>query len=151
MMATAFLGYVLPWGQMSYWGATVITNLFSVVNESLVQFIWGGYSVDNPTLIRFYSLHYLLPFVLLIFVLLHLILLHEHGSSNPLSVSWGDKIRFHPYFTLKDLITFILYIMGLVLLVCWYPNELSHPDNNLQANPLITPLSIVPEWSILFH
>ena len=145
MMATAFLGYVLPWGQMSYWGATVITNLFSIINESLVQFIWGGYSVDNPTLIRFYSLHYLLPFLLIIMVLIHLILLHEHGSSNPLAISWGDLIRFHPYFTIKDLITFIIYIMSILILICYYPNELSHPDNNIPANALITPLSIVPE------
>ncbi|XP_069673846.1 cytochrome b-like, partial [Periplaneta americana] len=143
MIMTAFLGYVLPWGQMSYWGATVITNLFSVISDTLVQALWGGYSVDNPTLNRFYSLHYLLPFILLVVVCIHLILLHEFGSSNP-SGTDPDCIRFHPYFTIKDMITLIIYIGVLVWLVCWVPNWLSHPDNNIQADPLVTPLSIVP-------
>lgn len=145
LMATAFLGYVLPWGQMSYWGATVITNLFSVFSESLVQTLWGGYSVDNPTLMRFYSLHYLLPFLLTIVVFFHLIILHEFGSSNPTATKI-DAIRFHPYFTIKDMVTLILYGIVLTLLICWIPNALSHPDNNIRADPLVTPLSIVPEY-----
>lgn len=144
MMATAFLGYVLPWGQMSYWGATVITNLFSVISQSLVELLWGGYSVAGPTLTRFYSLHYLLPFLLCIVIIAHLMLLHEKGSSNPLGIE-GQRKPFHPYFTLKDVITFIIYLEVFVILVCWAPNLLSHPDNSIEANSLQTPLSIVPE------
>jgi len=153
MMGTAFLGYVLPFGQMSIWGATVITNLLSAVpylGKDLVVFVWGGFSVGNPTLTRFYSLHYLLPFILLALVILHLIALHEHGSSNPLGISSNmDKIYFHPYFTTKDAYFFILFFILFALLVFFFPNFLNHPDNYIPANPLVTPLSIQPEWYLL--
>lgn len=144
MMATAFLGYVLPWGQMSYWGATVITNLFSVISSNLVELLWGGYNVAGPTLTRFYSLHYLIPFILCVLVMIHLAALHERGSNNPLGVN-GDCQPFHPYFTIKDVVTFVIYIMTGLVLVCWVPNILGHPDNNIEADSLKTPLSIVPE------
>ena len=153
MMGTAFLGYVLPFGQMSIWGATVITNLLSAIpylGNDLVVFVWGGWSVGNPTLNRFYSLHYLLPFVLCALVALHLMSLHEHGSSNPLGISSNmDKIYFHPYYTVKDLYAFILFFILYALLVFYFPNILNHPDNYIPANPLVTPLSIVPEWYLL--
>jgi quinol-cytochrome oxidoreductase complex cytochrome b subunit len=153
MMATAFLGYVLPFGQMSIWGATVITNLLSAIpylGNDLVVFVWGGWSVGNPTLNRFYSLHYLLPFVLCALVALHLMSLHEHGSSNPLGISSNmDKIYFHPYYTVKDLYAFILFFILYALLVFYFPNILNHPDNYIPANPLVTPLSIDPEWYLL--
>jgi ubiquinol-cytochrome c reductase cytochrome b subunit len=149
MMATAFLGYVLPWGQMSYWGACVITNLLGVLpgGEDLVNFIWGSWSVDNATLNRFYSLHYLLPFILTALIFLHLLSLHQSASNNPEGItSTSDRIRFHPYYTSKDLIGFMVMFLILSILVYYYPSYLSHPDNNIPANPLVTPHSIVPEW-----
>lgn len=153
MMATAFLGYVLPFGQMSIWGATVITNLLGAIpylGSDLVIAIWGGFSVSNPTLNRFYSFHYLLPFILASLVLIHLLYLHEHGSNNPLGISSNmDKIHFTPYFTTKDLYYFILFFILYAILVFFYPNYLNHPDNYIPANPLVTPLSIVPEWYLL--
>lgn len=153
MMGTAFLGYVLPFGQMSIWGATVITNLLSAIpylGKDLVIFVWGGFSVGNPTLNRFYSLHYLLPFILVALMLLHLMSLHEHASNNPLGISGNmDKIYFHPYFTTKDASFFILFFLLFAFLVFYTPNYLGHPDNYIPANPLVTPLSIVPEWYLL--
>ena len=149
MMATAFQGYVLPWGQMSYWGACVITNLLGVQpgGEELVYYIWGSWSVDNATLNRFYSLHYQLPFILTALVLLHLLSLHQSASNNPEGItSKSDRIRFHPYYTSKDIIGFMLMFLILSILVYYYPNLLGHPDNNIPANPLVTPHSIVPEW-----
>jgi len=149
MMGTAFIGYVLPWGQMCLWGATVITNLMSAVpliGDQLVLFIWGGFSVDNPTLNRFYSLHYLLPFLLLALVVLHLMALHVDASNNPLGIaSTADRIRFHPYFTTKDLVGFVLVFGLFGALVFYHPNLLGHPDNSIPANALVTPHSIVPE------
>jgi len=152
MMATAFLGYVLPWGQMSYWGACVITNLLGVLpgGEDLVYFIWGSWSVDNATLNRFFSLHYLLPFILCALVALHLLSLHQNASNNPEGISsLGDRIRFHPYYTSKDLVGFVIMIIILSILVFYYPNSLGHPDNSIPGNPLVTPHSIVPEWYYL--
>ena len=137
---------------MSYWGACVITNLLGVLpgGDNLVYFIWGSWSVDNATLNRFYSLHYLLPFILVGLVILHLISLHQHGSNNPEGLSSkSDKIRFHPYYTSKDLVGFILMFIILAILVFYYPNILGHPDNNIPGNPLVTPHSIVPEWYFL--
>jgi len=158
-MATAFIGYVLPWGQMSYWGATVITNLFSAIpwlGNELVLLLWGGFSVDAPTLSRFFALHFLLPFILAALVVLHLIALHENGSQNPEGLNdnprasaYADKIRFHPYFTSKDLITIFLLILALSYFVFYDPNYLGHPDNYIPANALVTPASIVPEWYFL--
>lgn len=153
MMATAFLGYLLPFGQMSLWGATVITNLFSVVpfiGDQLLLFLWGGFSVANPTFNRFFSLHYLLPFVLAFLVLLHLMALHSHGSNNPTGLSsQTDKLRFHPYFTYKDLVTVFLLALVMGVVVFYAPNYFGHPDNSIKANPLVTPHSIVPEWYFL--
>jgi len=153
LIIIAFLGYVLPWGQMSYWGATVITNLLSaipVVGGDLVQLAWGGFCVDNATLNRFFSLHYLLPFALSALVIIHIVALHAHGSNNPLGItSNADKVTFHPYFTFKDLVGFIVWMIVLAFLVFYAPNMLGHPDNYIQANPLSTPLSIVPEWYLL--
>lgn len=153
MMATAFIGYVLPWGQKSLWGATVITNLLSAIpwiGNHFVLFIWGGFSVDNPTLNRFFSLHYLLPFVLAALVCMHLMALHQDASNNPEGIaSSSDRIRFHPYYTSKDLVGFILLTVILGLLVFYSPNYLGHPDNSIPANPLVTPHSIVPEWYFL--
>lgn len=153
MMATAFIGYVLPWGQMSLWGATVITNLLSAIpwiGNDFVLFIWGGFSVDNPTLNRFFSLHYLLPFVLAALVCIHLMALHQNGSNNPEGIaSSSDRIRFHPYYTSKDLVGFVLLAVIFGLLVLYSPNYLGHPDNSVPANPLVTPHSIVPEWYFL--
>ena len=153
MMATAFMGYVLPWGQMSFWGATVITNLFSaipVIGTTIVEWLWGGFSVSNATLNRFLSLHYLLPFIILACVLLHLNFLHEKGSNNPLGI---DRkvivINFHPYFTVKDLVFFLTYMFFFIGFVCFAPNTLGHPDNYIDANPLVTPAHIVPEWYFL--
>jgi ubiquinol-cytochrome c reductase cytochrome b subunit len=148
MMATAFLGYVLPWGQMSYWGATVITNLLSTISKDLPYLIWGGFSVDNSTLNRFFALHYLLPFIIAALVALHLIALHQYGSTNPLNIR-GSFIAFHPYFTLKDLIGFLLLFLALALLALYLPNGLGHPDNGIPANGMVTPHSIVPEWYFL--
>jgi ubiquinol-cytochrome c reductase cytochrome b subunit len=153
MMATAFLGYVLPWGQMSFWGATVITSLFTaipLVGESIVFWLWGGFSVDNPTLNRFFSLHYLLPFLIVGCVLLHLTLLHLIGSSNPLSIVEPiDRRSFYPYFYHKDLIGFMVLLWVFIFFVGFYPNILGHSDNYIEANPLVTPAHIVPEWYFL--
>jgi len=153
MMATAFLGYVLPYGQMSLWGATVITNLLSAIpwiGQDFVEFVWGGFSVSNATLNRFFSLHYLLPFILAALVVGHLLTLHQHGSNNPLGISGNlDRIPFHPYFTFKDLVTIIFFILALSVLIFYYPNLLGHSDNYIPANPMQTPPSIVPEWYLL--
>jgi len=155
MMATAFMGYVLPWGQMSYWGATVITNLFSaipVVGEHIVTWLWGGYSIGNPTLNRFFSLHYLLPFVLVGLVMLHLMALHQHGSNNPLGIDRKgpqDSIPFHPYYTVKDLFGLMVFLVVFSILMFYFPNALGEPDNYIPANPLVTPAHIVPEWYLL--
>ena len=153
MMATAFLGYVLPYGQMSLWGATVITNLLSAIpvfGKDLVEFIWGGFSVSNATLNRFFSLHFLLPFVLAALAVGHLIAIHEHGSSNPNGISNNvDKLPFHPYFVFKDLVTILLFLSALAIMVFYYPNVLGHSDNYIPANPMSTPSSIVPEWYLL--
>lgn len=154
MMATAFIGYVLPWGQMSYWGATVITSMFSAIpyiGKELVEWMWGGFAVINPTLTRFYSLHYLCPFIISALVLLHLIGLHETGSNNPLGTNSNiDKIPFHPYFSFKDLFGGIISLFLFFLFVYFFPNLLSHPDNYIEANSLVTPSHIVPEWYFLF-
>jgi len=154
MMATAFIGYVLPWGQMSYWGATVITNLFSalpVVGKYIVAWIWGGFSVDNATLNRFFSLHYLLPFAIAAATALHLTALHSHGSSNPLgTISNVDKISFHPYFTVKDIYGAVVFGLLFSLFVFFAPNYMGHPDNYLEADPMVTPTHIVPEWYFLW-
>jgi quinol-cytochrome oxidoreductase complex cytochrome b subunit len=155
MMATAFMGYVLPWGQMSFWGATVITNLFSaipVVGEGIVTWLWGGFAVDNPTLNRFYSLHYLLPFVIVGVIILHVLALHQFGSNNPLGIdrkSPKDSIPFHPYYTIKDLFGLGMFLIVFAVFVFYYPNVLGHPDNYIEANPLSTPAHIVPEWYFL--
>ena len=154
MMGTAFLGYVLPYGQMSLWGATVITNLISAIpwiGQDIVEFIWGGFSVNNATLNRFFALHYLLPFILVALVLMHLIALHDTaGSSNPLGVSGNyDRITFAPYYLFKDLITIFIFIFGLSLFVFFMPNVLGDSDNYIMANPMQTPAAIVPEWYLL--
>jgi ubiquinol-cytochrome c reductase cytochrome b subunit len=155
MMATAFMGYVLPWGQMSFWGATVITSLFSAVpvfGESIVQWLWGGFAVGGPTLNRFFALHYLLPFVIVAIVMLHLVALHVHGSNNPTGVevkSKSDTIPFHPYYTIKDFIGFGVYGILLAYFVFYQPNYLGHPDNYIPANQMVTPEHIVPEWYFL--
>ncbi len=155
MMATAFMGYVLPWGQMSFWGATVITNLFSafpVVGEWIVQLLWGGFSVDNPTLNRFFSLHYLLPFVIVGVVFLHIVALHITGSNNPLGIEPKgpqDTLPFHPYYTAKDSFGMVVYFIVFAVLVFFAPNYLGHPDNYIPADPLVTPAHIVPEWYFL--
>nr|ABU45717.1 cytochrome b [Paroaria capitata]ACF75212.1 cytochrome b [Paroaria gularis]ACU31096.1 cytochrome b [Paroaria baeri]ACU31079.1 cytochrome b [Paroaria capitata]ACU31080.1 cytochrome b [Paroaria capitata] len=154
LMATAFVGYVLPWGQMSFWGATVITNLFSAIpyiGQTLVEWAWGGFSVDNPTLTRFFALHFLLPFVIVGLTLVHLTFLHETGSNNPTGVpSDCDKIPFHPYYTIKDLLGFVLMLSLLVSLALFSPNLLGDPENFTPANPLVTPPHIKPEWYFLF-
>lgn len=153
MMAIAFLGYVLPYGQMSLWAATVITNLLSAIpwiGQDFVEFVWGGFSVNNATLNRFFSLHYLLPFVLAALSAMHLLTLHEHGSSNPLGISGNtDRIPFHPYLVFKDLVTIFLFFLLLGLFVFYMPNALGHSDNYIPANPMQTPASIVPEWYLL--
>lgn len=153
MILTAFLGYILPWGQMSLWGATVITNLAStipVIGDSIVIWLWGGFSVANPTLNRFFSLHYLFPFLILGVVALHVALLHYVGSSNPLGLNYEiDKTLFTPYYTLKDLFSLHFFFIFFAYLVCFIPNTLGHPDNYIPANPEITPAHIVPEWYFL--
>ena len=155
MMATAFMGYVLPWGQMSFWGATDITNLFSafpVVGQHIVTWLWGGFSVDNPTLNRFFSLHYLLPFVIFGVVFLHVAALHITGSNNPLGIEPKgpqDTLPFHPYYTAKDSVGMVVYFAVFAALVFFFPNMLGHPDNYIPANPLVTPAHIVPEWYFL--
>jgi quinol-cytochrome oxidoreductase complex cytochrome b subunit len=155
MMGTAFMGYVLPWGQMSFWGATVITNLFSafpVVGEHIVTLLWGGFSVDNPTLNRFFALHFLLPFVILGVVVAHVWALHSVKSNNPLGIdmkSPQDSIPFHPYYTIKDLYGLGLYLMFFLFFVFWAPNFFGEPDNYIPADPMVTPPHIVPEWYFL--
>nr|YP_009742232.1 cytochrome b [Minois dryas]QID90314.1 cytochrome b [Minois dryas] len=153
LMATAFMGYVLPWGQMSFWGATVITNLLSIpyLGTLLVNWIWGGFAIDNATLTRFYTFHFLLPFIILMMVVIHLLFLHQTGSNNPLGINSNlDKIPFHPFFTFKDLIGFIILILMLTLLTLTNPYLLGDPDNFTPANPLVTPIHIQPEWYFLF-
>nr|YP_010044086.1 cytochrome b [Dionda diaboli]QPF22549.1 cytochrome b [Dionda diaboli] len=154
VMMTAFVGYVLPWGQMSFWGATVITNLLSAVpymGDTLVQWIWGGFSVDNATLTRFFAFHFLFPFVIAGATILHLLFLHETGSNNPAGLnSDADKISFHPYFSYKDLLGFILMLLALTSLTLFSPTLLGDPENFTPANPLVTPPHIQPEWYFLF-
>ena len=155
MMATAFMGYVLPWGQMSFWGATVITNMFTaipIVGEAVTTWLWGGYSVAGPTLQRFFSLHYLLPFVIFALMFIHLWALHTSKSNNPLGIdvkSEKDTLPFHPYFTTKDLVGFGVFFVILAYWVFFNPNYMGHPDNYIPANPLVTPPHIVPEWYFL--
>jgi ubiquinol-cytochrome c reductase cytochrome b subunit len=155
MMATAFMGYVLPWGQMSFWGATVITNLFSaipLVGQKIVTLLWGGFTVGNPTLNRFFSLHYLLPFIIVAVVGLHLVALHTHGSNNPLGIdSKGpqDSIPFHPYYTIKDMFGLTVFLIFFAIFVFYIPNALGDAENYIPANPLQTPPEIVPEWYLL--
>ena len=155
MMATAFMGYVLPWGQMSFWGATVITNLFSaipLIGDSITQWLWGGYSVDNPTLSRFYTLHFLFPFLIVGVVILHIVALHTHGSNNPLGIDRKgpqDPIPFHPYYTIKDLFGLGVALTVFFAVVFFMPDYLGHPDNYVPADPLKTPAHIVPEWYFL--
>jgi ubiquinol-cytochrome c reductase cytochrome b subunit len=153
MMATAFLGYVLPWGQMSFWGATVITNLVSaipVVGQPIVDWLWGGFTVNNATLNRFFSLHFFLPFLIVGLSMLHLSLLHKDGSTNPLGVNSGiDRITFYPYFVVKDLFAFFCFLLMFMILVFYFPNMLGHPDNYIPADPMKTPPHIVPEWYFL--
>ena len=151
MVGTAFLGYVLPYGQMSLWGATVITNLISAIpwiGQDIVEFVWGGFSVNNATLNRFFALHFLLPFILAVLVLMHLISLHDTvGSSNPAGVSGNyDRISFAPYYLFKDLITIFMFFFGLSVFVFFMPNMLGDSDNYIMANPMQTPAAIVPEW-----
>nr|YP_010199892.1 apocytochrome b [Gracilariopsis tenuifrons]UAD89952.1 apocytochrome b [Gracilariopsis tenuifrons] len=153
MIITAFIGYVLPWGQMSLWGATVITNLVSavpLVGDSIVTWLWGGFSVDNATLNRFFSLHYLLPFIIAAASLIHLAILHQDGSGNPLGIDSNvDKISMFPYFIYKDLLGLLIFIIFFSLFIYFSPNMLGHPDNYIEANPMVTPAHIVPEWYFL--
>jgi len=153
MMGTAFLGYVLPWGQMSFWGATVITNMLSAIpylGSEIVYFVWGGFSVDNPTLNRFFSLHFLLPFLLAALAVIHLIFLHLHGSNNPLGISSNmDKLPLHPYYSYKDYFGFSVFAFIFSIFLFFFPNVLGHSDNYIPANPLVTPEHIVPEWYFL--
>nr|WEV93799.1 cytochrome b [Haritalodes derogata] len=154
LMATAFMGYVLPWGQMSFWGATVITNLLSAIpylGTTLVNWIWGGFAIDNATLTRFYTFHFILPFIILMMTMIHLLFLHQTGSNNPLGINSNlDKIPFHPFFTYKDMIGFILILFMLIMLTLTNPYLLGDPDNFTPANPLVTPVHIQPEWYFLF-
>jgi ubiquinol-cytochrome c reductase cytochrome b subunit len=152
MMATGFLGYVLPWGQMSFWGATVITNLVGavpIIGSNIVSWLWGGFSVDNATLNRFFSLHYLLPFVIAALAIVHLTLLHQEGSNDPLGSDIRDTIPFFPYFYVKDLFSFFIFLTFFSIFLFFYPNTLGHPDNYILANPMVTPPHIVPEWYFL--
>nr|YP_009092237.1 cytochrome b [Scutopus ventrolineatus]AHI45700.1 cytochrome b [Scutopus ventrolineatus] len=153
-MATAFLGYILPWGQMSFWGATVITSLFSAVpyiGSELVEWLWGGFSVGGPTLVRFYSLHFIVPFIIAGLTMIHLLYLHQGGSKNPLGLSSDvDKIPFHPYYSVKDILGFVFVLFFLIYLSFFYPYMLCEADNFLDANPLVTPTHIQPEWYFLF-
>lgn len=154
MMATGFIGYVLPYSQLSFWGATVITNLISAIpyiGQDVVEWVWGGFSVSNATLNRFYSFHYLLPFILAALAVVHLIALHTDGSNNPLGVESDiDKVPFHPYYTIKDVFGYCVFGMGFVYLIFFAPNMLGHPDSYIPANPLVTPSHIQPEWYFLF-
>nr|QCG71482.1 cytochrome b [Camaenella platyodon] len=153
-MATAFLGYVLPWGQMSYWGATVITNLLSAVpylGDTLVMWVWGGFSVNQATLNRFYSFHFLLPFILSVLAILHLLFLHQKGSTNPLgNLNHSTKITFHPYFSWKDIVGVMVIMTFLLFVVFFSPNFFTDPENFMEANPMVTPTHIQPEWYFLF-
>ncbi len=155
MMATAFMGYVLPWGQMSYWGATVITSLFSaipVIGDTLVTWIWGGFVISDNTLMRFFVVHYLMPMVIVLLVFLHLWALHRHHSNNPLGVDMktpADSVPFHPYYTIKDLLGFGVFLTFYLAFVFFAPDYFGHPDNYIEANPLVTPAHIVPEWYFL--
>ena len=155
MMATAFMGYVLPWGQMSFWGATVITNLFSaipLIGDSIVTFLWGGFSVDNPTLNRFFALHYLMPFLIVGVVILHLVALHRFGSNNPIGIDPSgpqDTVPFHPYYTIKDFFGLSVFLTLFAAAIFFFPNFMGHPDNYIPANPMQTPAHIVPEWYFL--
>ena len=155
MIAAAFLGYTLPWGQMSFWGATVITNLFSaipLVGDNIVTWLWGGFSVDNPTLNRFYSLHFLIPFLIVGVVFFHIIALHKFGSNNPTGIDLNfkqEKIPFHPYYTIKDFFGFGVFFIIFSIFIFFLPNALGHPDNYIPADPLVTPEHIVPEWYFL--
>jgi len=154
MMLTAFIGYVLPWGQMSFWGATVITNLVSAVpflGEDIVHWLWGGFSIANPTLNRFFSFHYIMPFIIAALVILHIIALHQDGSNNPIGVDGNiDKVPFHPYHTVKDLFGIIAFSIIFAFFIFFAPNLLGHTDNYIPANPLVTPPHIQPEWYFLF-
>nr|YP_010878997.1 cytochrome b [Batracomorphus lineatus]WHE42649.1 cytochrome b [Batracomorphus lineatus] len=154
LMATAFLGYVLPWGQMSFWGATVITNLMSAIpylGNDMVKWIWGGFSVSNATINRFFSIHFLLPFIITFMVMLHLIFLHKTGSNNPLGINSNiDKIPFHPYYSIKDIMGFSILLSMFMILIMHKPLMLSDPDNFTPANPMVTPIHIQPEWYFLF-
>nr|YP_009828735.1 cytochrome b [Hemerobius japonicus]QJC58967.1 cytochrome b [Hemerobius japonicus] len=154
VMGTAFMGYVLPWGQMSFWGATVITNLLSAIpylGTMLVQWLWGGFAVDNATLTRFFTFHFLLPFIVAAATMIHLLFLHQTGSNNPLGIKNNiDKIPFHPYFSFKDMVGFLIMIMALIYISLWNPYMLGDPDNFIPANPLVTPVHIQPEWYFLF-
>jgi ubiquinol-cytochrome c reductase cytochrome b subunit len=154
VIGTAFIGYVLPWGQISFWGATVITNLLSAIpylGIDLVQWLWGGFAVDNATLTRFFTFHFLLPFIVIAATIIHLLFLHQTGSNNPLGINSNrDKIPFHPYFSFKDIFGFIIIIMLLFLLTILAPYKLGDPDNFIPANPLVTPPHIQPEWYFLF-
>ena len=155
MMAAGFMGYVLPWGQMSFWAATVITNLFSaipLIGESIAVWLWGGYAVDNPTLNRFFALHYLIPFIIVGLVFLHVWALHISGNNNPVGISVREKqdtLPFHPYYTVKDAFALSLFLMLFAYFVFFAPNVLGHPDNYIPADPLVTPAHIVPEWYLL--
>lgn len=153
-IATAFLGYVLPWGQISFWGATVITNLFSAIpyiGNELVQWIWGGFAVDNATLVRFFAFHFLFPFIIAAATIVHILFLHQTGSNNPLGISRQiDKIPFHPYFSFKDIVGFVVILIALIILTLLGPYLLGDPDNFVPANPLVTPAHIQPEWYFLF-
>lgn len=154
VMATAFIGYVLPWGQISFWGATVITNLLSAIpyiGEYTVQWIWGGFAIDNATLNRFFTIHFVLPFIIAAIVIIHLIFLHQTGSNNPLGLNSNlDKIPFHPFFSIKDLIGVTVIILALSLIILLEPNLLGDVENFIPANPLVTPIHIQPEWYFLF-
>ena len=154
VIGTAFIGYVLPWGQISFWGATVITNLLSAIpylGIDLVQWVWGGFAVDNATLTRFFTFHFILPFIVLAITMIHLLFLHQTGSNNPIGLNSNiDKIPFHPYFTYKDIVGFIIILIALILLTLISPNLLGDPDNFIPANPLVTPVHIQPEWYFLF-
>ena len=156
MMMTAFMGYVLPWGQMSFWAATVITNLFSAIpfiGESITNWLWGGFAVDNPTLTRFYALHYLLPFLIFGLVILHIWALHVPGNNNPIGIELKkpskDTVPFHPYIVIKDLFALLIFLIVFAFFVFYSPNLLGHPDNYIEANPMVTPSHIVPEWYLL--
>lgn len=153
MIITAFIGYVLPWGQMSLWGATVITNLVSAIpfiGNSIVTWLWGGFSVDNATLNRFFSLHYLMPFIIIALSILHLAILHQEGSGNPLGINTKiDKINMFPYFIIKDFLGLLIGLLIFSIFLYFYPNILGHSDNYIEANPMVTPAHIVPEWYFL--